>query len=91
MSDNVRLRDKTEAALEALGEGFQSVAPRNQTPRSQPRPTKANTGVGRDNSGANRAALGAQLKAKILAAEKSGNVDVATKLRKQLAALLTAK
>lgn len=90
MSDE-RLSTKTERALEALGEGFQSAAPRKQTPRAQPRPTKASTGVGTDNSGANRAALGAQLKAKIKAAEKSGNVEVATKLRKRLAALLTAK
>lgn len=90
MSDTERLSTKTERALEALGEGMTSRP--NQRPAASPsqRP-KEKVGAGTDYAAENRKRLGAQLKTKIKAAEKSGNVAAATKLRKDLARLLTQK
>lgn len=84
-----RLRTRTERELEALGEGMQTTTSKpNQEPRVK---ADERSGVGSNNAAANKRVLGAQLRAKIKAAEAAGNVAMATKFRKQLAAVLTAK
>lgn len=80
------LKSKTERALAELGEGMQSspsAPPRKKEPRSPSEPR----GMGSDNTEANARALGAQLRAKIDAAEKSGNKKLADKLRARLKTL----
>lgn len=84
-----RLKTRTERELEAMGEGMKATTSKpNQAPRVK---AGERAGVGSNNTSANKRALGAQLRAKIKAAEAAGNVAMATKFRKQLAAILTAK
>lgn len=85
-----KLKSRTERELEAMGEGS-TPAPKKQTPRAAPETLEKRTGVGTDNTEANARALGAQLRAKIKAAEAAGNTSLAEKLRARLKEMQEAK
>jgi hypothetical protein len=89
MSTNTeKLKSKSQRAIEAIeAQARQRVAPRQQ----RPRPHTERAGAGTNQADENRRRLAAQLKARILAAEKAGNANMATKERKNLARLLTQK
>jgi hypothetical protein len=84
------LVNKTDAALEALGEG-RGTSTSTPPAQSTPRPHVEKRSAKDTRRAETTRALAAQLKARLLAAEKVGNVKMATDTRKKLAALLTQK
>ena len=88
MSTNTeQLKTRSERELAALEAQSEQRAPAQQRPRPHVEKRSA-----KDTRRAETTrALAAQLKARLLAAEKVGNVKMATDTRKKLAALLTQK
>jgi hypothetical protein len=91
MSDDTTNTEKLKTKSQRAIEEIERQSGRKAPAKAKPRPHAEARGMGRSFSNANRAALAKQLKARILAAEKSGNVSMATDTRKKLAALLTQK
>ena len=82
-----RLKTKSEREIERLEAQSHQAPPAQQRPRPHVEKRSAKA----PHRTATPRALAAQIKARLLAAEKVGNVKMATDARKKLAALLTQK
>lgn len=82
---------RTERELEKLGEGMSGESRPKAPAKPKTEPPKEKSGVGRDHSQSNFERLVKDLEARIAAAEKAGNVDLANKYKANLARLKEAQ